>query len=55
MQLGGKISDKLRKLLASGAIDQGAIHPGRPASPKKAAKLPKGVEGHKLGKRGGKR
>jgi hypothetical protein len=55
MQLNGPISDRIRKLLASGKLDQSAIHPGRPASPTKATKVPKGVKGQSLGKRGGKK
>lgn len=52
MQLSGKISDKIRKMLAAGTLDQSAINPGRPPSPTKAAKIPKGVKGQSLGKRG---
>jgi hypothetical protein len=51
MELSGKISDKLRALLAAGKLDNNAINPGRPASPKKAAKLPKNVKGQSLGGR----
>lgn len=48
MKLSGVISDKLRALLGSGKLDSQAMHPGRPASPTKKAKTPKGVEGHSM-------
>lgn len=46
--LGGPISDKLRKLFAK---DDPAWKSGRPGSPTKGVKNPKGIEGHKLGGR----
>lgn len=49
--LGGKISDKLRGLFTK---DDPAWTPTRPATPKKAAKLPKHVQSESLG-RGGKK
>jgi hypothetical protein len=55
MQINGKITTRLLALLKAGKLDQSAIHPGRPADappPKKAKKLPRGVDGQSLGKRG---
>ncbi len=49
--LSGVISDKLRSLLSSGKLDGKAVNPGRPASPAKSAKLPKGVQGKSMGRR----
>lgn len=55
MRIEGKITKRILGLLAAGKLDQSAIHPGRPASPTKATKIPKGVKGQSLGKRGGKK
>lgn len=58
MKLRGPISDKIRRMLAAGTLDNSAINPGRPADtppPKRGKKLPKGVQGESLGKRGKKK
>ncbi len=51
--LSGKISDALRG--KSGQASGAQVKTSRGASPTKAAKLPKGVSGHALGKGAGRR
>lgn len=50
--LNGPISSRLRKIFAA---SDPAWNPGRPASPAKATKTPKHVEGHSITGRKGKK
>lgn len=58
MTVEGPITKRLLALLKAGKLTNKDIHPGRPADvppPKKAKKLPKGVDGTSLGGRGKKK